>query len=200
MVRNLEKEINGIKEQLKQLEEKIEIQSPVSMVPKGEGPARAAKLQQKAELAGNKGAVEYYGVFQSGDRGYLRHQEYIPIEDLLKLDVENVAKILFSLGNRQRLAMLKTILDNPVTANELVELHGLGTTGEAYHHLKALQAADFIKQEDGGRYAFRPHRVHGFVMILAGVNDILDQKYTAGDLSHLVESDQRPGSEKNKQK
>lgn len=50
----------------------------------------------------------------------------------------------------------------------------MGTTGQAYHHLKALQAADLVEQKERGLYCFKGHRVQSLLMLLAGVADALD--------------------------
>jgi DNA gyrase subunit B len=186
MARDLESEIDTLKAQIDKILGKIDTGTGLEAGLKGKGSERAIELGQKAKAAGNKGAVEYYGAYQNGNRGYLRHQEYLAVERLLEMDLEDVAKVLFAVANRQRLAVLTSILEKPRTANELVELLGFGTTGQAYHHLKALQSADLVTVEDGGCYAFRPHRVHGFLMILAGVHDTLDRQYTSGNLGELA--------------
>lgn len=56
----------------------------------------------------------------------------------------------------------------------------MGTTGQVYHHLKALQAADLVTQEERGQFAFTGHRAQGLLMLLAGVRDLLDTRYSAG--------------------
>ncbi|MGN1346438.1 MAG: hypothetical protein ACI4V1_06610 [Eubacteriales bacterium] len=58
-----------------------------------------------------------------------------------------------------------------------------GSTGQVYHHLKPLIAADIVTEsaEDGkGRYAIVPHRVQGIIMLLAGVSDLTDTRYSSG--------------------
>jgi hypothetical protein len=67
---------------------------------------------------------------------------------------------------------------------DLVGRLGLGTTGQAYHHLHLLQAADLIEPLGGpqprGRFGLKPHRVQGFLTILAGVWDLLDPRHSTG--------------------
>ena len=63
---------------------------------------------------------------------------------------------------------------------ELVEECGFGSTGQVYHHLRPLTAADLV-EEDGavrGRYRVKPHRVQGVIMLLCGVYDLVDKKYS----------------------
>lgn len=195
MARNLEEEIDGLKKQMDRLLAMADGAKGPGSMPTTEGQQHALDLGLKAKSAGNRGAIEYYGAYQSGGQGYFRHQEYLSVEKLLELDLEDVAKVLFAVANRQRLAVLLSILEAPRTVNELVELLGFGTTGQAYHHLKALQSADFVAAGEAGRYAFRPHRVHGFLMILAGAYDMLDRQYTVGNLGELPGSADRAAGE-----
>ncbi len=88
--------------------------------------------------------------------------------------------MLAALGHRQRLLLLKAILQRPASVAELVERLGMGTTGQAYHHLHLLQAADLIEQEARGQFSFKGHRVPGFLTLLAGIWDMLDPQYSVG--------------------
>jgi DNA gyrase subunit B len=77
-----------------------------------------------------------------------------------------------------------SILKKPKTVAQLVEACGFGSTGQVYHHLKPLIAADLItedsKNEGKGVYVITSHRVQGIIMLLAGISDMLDPKYTQG--------------------
>ena len=90
-----------------------------------------------------------------------------------------VEKVLSSVGNGQRLAILLALLKKPMTANKLVETLGANTTGQVYHHLKPLVASDIV-QEEKGVYTVIPYRVQGIIMLLAGVWDLINTKYTSG--------------------
>jgi DNA-binding transcriptional ArsR family regulator len=129
------------------------------------------------------GALAYAGTFCSGDEQTTRQLIWatsISTDELLKLnDNRMVEKVLASVGNHQRLAILLLLLQKPLTVNQLVEASGANTTGQIYHHLKPLVAADTI-QEDHGVYAVIPHRVQGIIMLLAGVWDLIDNRYTSG--------------------
>ncbi|HBI71688.1 MAG TPA: hypothetical protein DEG06_08805 [Lachnospiraceae bacterium] len=72
-----------------------------------------------------------------------------------------------------------------MTVAQLVEECGYNSTGQVYHHLKPLIAADLIAEDvenaDRGVYVVQPHRVQGIIMLLAGISDMLDPQYTQGD-------------------
>lgn len=142
--------------------------------------APARELAALAERRGVKGLISYAGSYESGQCGYLWASEECTAEELLGQDDDRVARVLAALGNKSRLALLKAILDKPASAADLVEHLGMGTTGQVYHHLKALQAADLVTQEERGQFAFIGHRAQGLLVLLAGVRDLLDTRYSAG--------------------
>jgi len=129
------------------------------------------------------GAVAYTGTFCSGDSETTKQSMWasaVPGNELLALNDQHlIEKVLASVGNSQRLGILLALLQKPMTVNQLIEAVGANTTGQIYHHLKPLIAADII-QEEKSVYAVIPHRVQGIVMLLCGVRDLIDTRYTSG--------------------
>ncbi|MBA2246932.1 MAG: winged helix-turn-helix transcriptional regulator [Chloroflexia bacterium] len=117
-----------------------------------------------------RGIVATWGQFQdaSGTQAY-RWELEEDAATLLAIDDSEIAQVLAAIGHRQRLAILKLILNQPCSAADLVASLNLGTTGAAYHHLNVLQAADLVTQEERGVYIVQPHRVSAIFAILAGV-------------------------------
>lgn len=140
----------------------------------------ARQLAEKARQQGKKGLITNYGFYDSGGRGYFWNFTEVSAEELLAQDIGQVAHVLSAISHRQRLAMLKSILEQPATAAELTEKLGMGTTGQVYHHLKVLQAANLVDQGEHGQYTFVGHRASGFLMLLSGVRDLLDARYSSG--------------------
>ena len=140
----------------------------------------AGALEGRARELGVSGLLTRYGYYGSAKRSSTWSKDEQTAEELLGQDPVQVARVLAALGHPQRLQLLKAILERPASAAELVEQLGLRTTGQAYHHLHVLHAADLIYQEERGRFAFRPHRVQAFLTLLAGVSDALDPRYSAG--------------------
>ena len=142
------------------------------------------ELCEKTDDNGNTGFVTYLGVYSSGGRQSNWISNQVDADRLLELIESNVAaKVLACIGNNDRLNMLLALLRAPRTAAQLVEECGYNTTGQVYHHLKPLLAADLIKEDDNSRgcYFVQPHRVQGVIMLLAGISDMLDTKYTQGN-------------------
>jgi DNA gyrase subunit B len=195
MPRDLEAELDALRIEVRSLAEAVDALRAGSQAPKprteqsarGDGASDhevverlTAHLVDLANAMGATGAVSYFGYYNSGDRVARWATEGRTTDELLNQDDGQVAGVLAALGNKQRLALLKAILEKPASAAELVERLGMGTTGQVYHHLKALQAADLVAQEERGQFAFRGHRVQSLLMLLAGVRDMLDTRYAAG--------------------
>lgn len=203
MERDYGKEIDLLREELNQI--KDQLSSPVMSHSKTAFPNRKighiykqtnmhqdpnimAILDRLENLCGSNdqtGSLTYIGVFESGGRQstWIRHE--INTDELLSLITNRTAgRVLACIGNNDRLNILLSILKKPKTVAQLVEEGGFGSTGQVYHHLKPLVAADLIaedsKNEGKGVYVITPHRVQGIIMLLAGISDMLDPKYTQG--------------------
>ena len=141
-------------------------------------------LCEFADREERTGSVTYLGVFTSGGRQSNWIQNGINTDDLLAL-IENrsASTVLQSIGNNDRLNLLLAILRTPMTVVAMVEKCGFNTTGQVYHHLRPLIAADLVyevEQGERGVYAVKPHRVQGIIMLLAGIADMTDTKYSNG--------------------
>ena len=131
------------------------------------------------------GSITYLGVFTSGGRQSNWMQNEINTDDLLAL-VENrtAATVLQSIGNNDRLSLLLAILRTPMNVATMVEKCGFNSTGQVYHHLRPLIAADLVievEEAERGVYAVRPYRVQGIIMLLAGISDLVDTKFSHGE-------------------
>jgi len=197
MNRDYGKEIDRINEQL------IEIKQLLTETHKKSNVKRLKKQQARASLSsdkrllelmdelcaaaqeqGNTGFVTYLGVYAAGERqsNWLRSQ--VNTDELLALIESNAAtKVLHCVGSSDRLNLLLALLRAPKTVAQLVEECGYNTTGQVYHHLKPLLAADLAREDEKkrGYYVVVPHRVQGIIMLLAGVSDMLDTHYTQGN-------------------
>lgn len=131
------------------------------------------------------GSITYLGVFTSGGRQSNWIQHTVNTDNLLSL-IENksAATVLQCIGNNDRLTLLLALLRTPMTVAALVEKCGFNTTGQVYHHLKPLIATDLVyevEQAERGVYAVKPYRVQGIIMLLAGISDLIDAKFSEGN-------------------
>ena len=141
------------------------------------------ELCYKAEEKGISGLVTYLGVYNSGGRQSNWIRNSVSTDELLPLIESGMAsKVLACIGNSNRLGMLLEILREPSTVASLVKKCGFGSTGQVYHHLKPLLAADIVVEDEHqkGVYIIQPHKVQGIIMLLAGISDMVDETYTQG--------------------
>ncbi len=66
---------------------------------------------------------------------------------MLDLPASATAEVLAALGHPVRLALVRRLLGGPATAAELQEAGELSSTGQVYHHLRALTAARVVEQD-----------------------------------------------------
>lgn len=138
-------------------------------------------LCYKTEEYGVSGLVTYLGVYSSGGRQSNWIRNTVSADKLLSLIESGVAsKVLACIGNTDRLTILLEILRGPKTVASLVEKCGFGSTGQVYHHMKPLLAADIVVEDEQqkGVYVIQPHKVQGIIMLLAGISDMVDETYT----------------------
>ena len=178
-------EVEGIRSELQNLSEAVwALREHINVQNAGAAAAtssRRPKLvhangEQASNLAGSgegRGAVSTSGVVRDalGTREY-RWEFQASADDLLAIDDDHASRVLAAIGHRQRLAILKAILNKPTTAAELVTSLDLGTTGAAYHHLNVLQSADLVTQESRGVFLVSPQRVSAIFAILAGLSSV----------------------------
>ena len=127
-----------------------------------------------ADETHQSGGAAYAGSFETHGR---QSTWAMTVQTDLLLSLNNqqmTEKVLASIGNSQRLAILLALLKQPMTVAQLVESLGAITTGLIYYHLKPLLLADLLDEEKGV-YTVKPHRIPGIIMLLVGVWDLEGQ-------------------------
>ena len=153
-------------------------------------------LESKSGARRTGGAITYLGVFASGGRQSSWIRNGVETDGLLAL-IENgtAERVLACIGSGERLRLLLAILQKPQTVAELVKTCGFGSTGQVYHHMKPLLAADLIREDmPKGTYVLQPHKVQGLLMLLAGICDMVDETYTCAPPHSEPESEAAPES------
>lgn len=194
-IRNIHSEMTELKalltkkqeeQQNNEKKEKIgHVEKMGKMSPRPEMNAILDRLENSCGENGGSGRITYLGVFASGGRQSTWISDNVDVDHLLPLIQDGTAeKVLACIGNQIRLNILLAILKKPMTVAQLVEEFNFGSTGTVYHHLKPLMAADLVvedsRNEGKGYYVIQPHRVQGIIMLLAGICDMVDTKYTTG--------------------
>ncbi len=160
------------------------VEKMVGMHPDPHFSAILDQLENNCGSTGCSGRIAYLGVFASGGRQSTWVRNDVNADDLLSL-IENrtAEKVLACIGSNDKLGILQAILRQPRTVAELVSGCGFSSTGQVYHHLKSLLAADLVTQDKRGSYIIQPHRVQGLIMLLAGISDLVDPTYTKGSFA-----------------
>ena len=129
------------------------------------------------------GAMFYHGFFESGDRT-AQWNLRAGIKELMEMPQDKLSVVLSSLGNQQRWEMLCALLKKPMTVAQIVEMFDMKTSGKAYHHLNNLIAADLLEEDknsEKGTYVVKGHRVSGIVLVMTGVSQLTDPRYSNGE-------------------
>lgn len=195
MERNFAEEIDALREQMNQLMTLLQpdTKQPDMMghVQKMNGmhpdPAVDQLMSTLLDTCGNNGStgqITYLGVMASGGRAsnWIRHN--MCVDSLLTLGENGglVEKVLACIGNADRMKLLISLLRKPQTVAQMVEEGGYSSTGQVYNLLKPLIAATLVEENTGrrGQYVVVPDRVQGIIMLLAGINDLVDPTYHQG--------------------
>jgi len=205
-------DLQSLSEAVWALRDHVTVQSAAAAAANGAAAGGANKTRpiatDLAERAGDQGIVSTRGYYvdSNGSREY-RWELERSASDLLAVDDDLVTRILAAVGHKQRLLILKAILDRPSSAADLVAALDLGTTGAAYHHLNVLQAADLVTQEGRGTFVVRPQRVSAIFAMLAGVESATSTTFGDHESRELEpaasptgQEDARPGSKGKKRK
>jgi DNA-binding transcriptional ArsR family regulator len=130
--------------------------------------------RHEAEEQSLPGTVGYAGYVAGRELLWARQ---IPLAELLPADWSPAAGILESLGSLPRLALLGALLREGRRTNvDLQEALGANqgetTSGQLYHHLRALQGAGLITQKRRGEYELAPQAVIPILTILAAAMNV----------------------------
>ncbi|MDE6132429.1 MAG: transcriptional regulator [Oscillospiraceae bacterium] len=136
------------------------------------------RIQNECIADGSTGRVVYTGVFASGGRQSNWIGQY-NTDNLLKLIEDRTAeKVLNCIGSGDKLNILLALLRKPMTVAQIVSEGGFNSTGQVYHHLNALIAADLVTEDlennNKGTYIVVPYHVQGVIMLLSGISDMLN--------------------------
>ncbi|MFD0899578.1 ArsR/SmtB family transcription factor [Actinomadura sediminis] len=116
------------------------------------------------------GAVLFTGTVDLPTGEHYEWQEGRTADELLDIDWSDLAPALAALSHPVRLLLLQEILRGARTTAELGRHERLGTTGQLYHHLRALVTAGWLRAGARGRYAVPGERVVPLLAVLAAVH------------------------------
>jgi hypothetical protein len=116
----------------------------------------------RSRLAGVEGGgITYAGTVETPG-GSAEWQYGLPTETLLELDegtVDVAAARLAALGHPVRLRLLSAVLHGQTSPTLLADIEGMGTTGQVYHHVRALTAAGWLRSTGRSRVEIPAERI-----------------------------------------
>jgi len=161
---------DDLKALLAQINTRLEKLEKKDRAAKGAAPGIDAErywLIDKLAREGMKGGeVVYGGVVTTPTGEQYVWQKHGGVRELFKRDWQVFDRVLAALGHPVRLAILKALLEGKRSKADLERLEGLGTTGQLYHHLKALEEAGWVRSLERGVYGVPGERVVPLLAIL----------------------------------
>ncbi len=165
--------LDELERRVARLESRIDGGAAARRTTRDAAPLRAVLYgwRHEAEEQSLPGTVGYLGAAYIAGRESSWARQH-SLAELLPADWSPAVGILESLASRPRLALLRTLLqEGQRTSAELQEALGRDqeetTSGQLYHHLRALQAARLIMQRRRGEYVIAPQGVITVLTILA---------------------------------
>jgi hypothetical protein len=116
------------------------------------------------------GGVMFTGAVTLPTGEYYEWQEGRPSGEVIDTDwgeaAPDLAATLGALGHPVRLLVLGLVLGGTRSVAELQLNDALGTTGQLYHHIRALVSAGWLRTTSRGHYAVPPDRIIPLLVIL----------------------------------
>lgn len=164
---------DGLEERLARLERRVErLEGRGEAAPAASEPLDGDVFWALNELkvrVAEPGAVLFTGTVDLPTGEHYEWQEGRTADELLDTDWGELAPALAALSHPVRLLLLQEILRGARTASELAAHERLGTTGQLYHHLRALVTAGWLRAGTRGRYSVPGERVVPLLAVLAAV-------------------------------
>lgn len=156
----------GVDDRLADLERRVD-----ALEQAGTAPERRA---DRAVAGPPGGTVRYSGTVHL--HGEVRWEIAYDARAALALDDGPRTAVLAALGHPVRARLLRTLLaDGPTGTTALQEAAGLASTGQLYHHLRALTHAGLVEQDGRGSYRVAPRTVVPALVLLTAAADVAGQ-------------------------
>ncbi|HYH30742.1 MAG TPA: helix-turn-helix domain-containing protein [Pseudonocardia sp.] len=128
----------------------------------------------RTEPPGPSGAVRYAGdVHLHGDVAW---EVAVDAATALDLPDEPRVAVLAALGHPARARIVRCLLaDGPRATAALQEAAGLASTGQLYHHLRALTHSGLVEQDGRGSYRIGARAVVPVLVLLTAAADVAGQ-------------------------
>ena len=98
--------------------------------------------------------------------------DYIEISSLFKSDSSEMAKVIDAFSSEERINIVKELIQNTLSAKELMDRLKFPSTGKLYHHLSFLEKIGVIRK-DGESFHVSAKYISCIVLIFTGVTKII---------------------------
>jgi hypothetical protein len=115
----------------------------------------------------DRGAVLYAGTVSLPSGAQYVWQRQDSTRELLERDWRDLSETIAALAHPIRLEILKNALGQDCSTQDFMALPEMGTTGQLFHHIKALQDAGWLRSLQRGLYGVPGERVVPLLAILA---------------------------------
>jgi hypothetical protein len=99
------------------------------------------------------GEIETYLLIRSQGGTWAWGEDDFAFERLLSADPDAVARGIAGLAHPVRIALAKALIDGPKESATLLEIAGLNTTGQLYHHLQAMADVGLVERRSRNLWA-----------------------------------------------
>ncbi|WP_405497153.1 ArsR/SmtB family transcription factor [Nocardia sp. NBC_00511] len=135
--------------------------------------ARIVALEGRPAADGAaRGFIEYRGDVDFG--GELSWNIRYGAAAVLELSPAARVDVLAALGHPVRQSLVQLLLEGPRTGAELADGVGLTSTGQLYHHIRALTSAKIVEQHGRGAYRIPASKVVPVLVLMTAAADIAD--------------------------
>jgi hypothetical protein len=107
----------------------------------------------------DRGAVLYAGTVALPSGAQYVWQRQASTRELLEGDWRDLSETIAALAHPMRLDILKHALGQDRSTQDFMALPDMGTTGQLFHHIKALQDAGWLRSLQRGLYGVPGERV-----------------------------------------
>jgi hypothetical protein len=120
----------------------------------------------------SEGAIVFAGHVKLPNGGQYAWQETELTDAQLQANWDDAAPMLAALGHPVRLALLRAVLHGNHSTTDLQANPEFAAAGKLYHHLRELQATNWLVLEGRGRYVIPAQRIVPLLVILRATGSI----------------------------
>ena len=169
---DVDAELEALRDRVARLEQRLDVEQAAH--PEGEHPL-AARVEEafasadedaKRYPVGTVRVEQYFRVHRPHENEYGRfvNGHTVDFDALLGLPLDGVARSLSGLAHPARLAIYKALLTGSKDAASLIEVAGLNTKGQLYHHLREMEEVGLVVRR--GRNVWSQANLHAYALAL----------------------------------